>query len=119
MPYDDRLDGPASPIKGTRSDFAGRALRHFSDFILPGAEGGAPDHHSRAVRKAMEEWPFPSMVERRRLTDEEILSLLNEHWEAARGSTSALLRLFRDQLNVACEQGRFAALARQVRAELS
>ncbi len=119
MPYDDRLDGSASPIRGTRSDFAGRALRHFSDFILPGAEGDTPDRHNCAVRKAMEEWPFPSMVERRRLTDDEILSLLYEHWEAARGSTSALLRVFRDQLNVACEQGRFATLARQVRAELS
>lgn len=119
MPYDDRLDGPASPIKGTRSDFAGRALRHFSDYILPGAEGDTSDRHSQAVREAMEEWPFPSMVERQRLSDDEILALLHEHWEAARGSTSALLRVFRDQLNVACEQGRFAALARQVRAELS
>ena len=119
MPYDDRLDGPASPIKGTRSDFAGRALRHFSDYILPGAEGDTPDRHSSAVRKAMEGWPFPSMVERQRLTDDEILSLLHAHWEAARGSTSVLLRVFRDQLNVACEQGRFASLARRVRAELS
>jgi hypothetical protein len=119
MPYDDRLDGPASPIKGTRSDFAGRALRHFSDYILPGAEDGLPDQHIGAVRKTMEDWPFPSMAARQRLTDDEILALLHEHWEAARGSSSALLRVFRDQLNVACEQGRFASLARQVRAELS
>lgn len=117
MPYDDRLDGPASPIKGTRSDFAGRALRHFADYILPGAEDELAEQHSYAVRNAMEGWPFPSMVERQRLTDDQILALLRQHWTATKGSTSVLLRVFRDQLNVACEQGRFASLARQVRAE--
>ena len=33
MPYDDRLDGPDSPIKGTRSDFAPRAMRHFVEMV--------------------------------------------------------------------------------------
>jgi hypothetical protein len=117
MPYDDRLDGPASPIKGTRSDFAGRALRHFSETILPGAEDRSAEEHSSAIRYAMEVWPFPSSFERRRLNDDEIRLLLHEHWEASRGGTSALLRVFRDHLNIACEQGRFAALARQVRRE--
>jgi hypothetical protein len=117
MPYDDRLDGPASPIKGTRSDFAGRALRHFSETILPSAEDRAAEEHASAVRHAMEGWPFPSLFERRRLSDDEIRLLLHEHWEASRGGTSALLRVFRDDLNIACEQGRFAALARQVRME--
>lgn len=117
MPYDDRLDGQESPVRGTRSDFAGRALRHFSNYILPGLEGGSLDRHSGAVLRAIESWSFPSTIERQRLTDGEILELLRQHWGAARGSTSVLLRVFRDQLNVACEQGRFAGLARQVRKE--
>ena len=118
MPYDDRLDGPESPIKGTRSDFAARALRHFSVHILPGTLEGGAERHRTDVRSAIADWSYPSVVERQRLTDDEILVLLKEHWEQARGSTSVLLRVFRDQLNVACEQGRFAALARRVRSEL-
>ena len=44
-------------------------------------------------------------------------SKMREHWDAVGGSSSRLLRLFRDDLNIACEQGRFAALARVIRAE--
>ena len=117
MPYDDRLDGPESLIRGTRSDFAGRALRHFSDYVLPGTEDFSAQEHRRSVELAMAGWSFPVSVERGRLNDDQILGLLNKHWEEARGSTSVLLRLFRDKLNVACEQSRFATLARRVRME--
>lgn len=117
MPYDDRLDGPESPVRGTRSDFAGRALRHFSDYVLPGTEDFSAQEHRKSVELAMAGWSFPVSVERGRLSDDQILDLLNKHWEEARGSTSVLLRLFRDTLKVACEQSRFATLARRVRME--
>jgi hypothetical protein len=117
MPYDDRLDGPDSSVRGTRSDFAGRALRHFSDFVLPGTEGYSAQDHRKSVEFAIAGWSFPIGVARLRLDDDQILDLLNKHWVEAKGSTSLLLRLFRDKLNVACEQSRFAALARRVRME--
>ena len=117
MPYDDRLDGPQSLVRGTRSDFAGRSLRHFTDYVLPGTEDFTAQQHRKSVELAMAGWSFPISVERGRLSDDQILDLLNKHWEEARGSTSVLLRLFRDKLNVACEQSRFATLARHVRME--
>ena len=117
MPYDDRLDGPESLVRGTRSDFAGRALRHFSDYVLPGTEDFSAQEHRKSVELAMAGWSFPVSVERGRLSDDQILGLLNKHWEETRGSTSVLLRLFRDTLKVACEQSRFATLARRVRME--
>src|SRR5436190_130322 len=59
----------------------------------------------------------PARVARARHDDESLRALLHQHWEAAGGSSSRLLRLFRDQLHIACEQGRFATLAREVRTE--
>jgi hypothetical protein len=116
MPYDDRLDGPDSPIKGARSDFAPRALRHFVELIAPSKrEGASAKEHSDAVGRTLQAWRFPQEVERVRKDDSEIVRLLEAHWDDANGSTSRLLRLFRDELKISCEQGRFAVLARQVR----
>lgn len=116
MPYDDRLDGPDSTIKGARSDFAPRALRHFAELIAPSSqEVASAKEHSDAVVRTLQGWDFPQNVERVRKDDGEIVQLLEVHWGEADGSTSKLLRLFRDELKISCEQGRFAALARQVR----
>lgn len=120
MPYDDRLDGPDSPIRGTRGDFAGRALRHFAEHVIEteGKDRSAAQHGAQ-VEAALAEWRMPERFERMRHDDATLVDLLQEHWDSEKGSSSRLLRRFRDQLNIACEQGRFAALARQVRAERS
>lgn len=115
MPYDDRLDGPDSPVRGTRSDFAGRALRHFADHILSGDGSGDADEHASCVATAIDDWAYPERHERTRLDDPALSRLIAEHWDAHGGSSSKLLPFFRRELNIACEQGRFAALAREVR----
>lgn len=117
MPYDDRLDGLDSPIRGTRGDFAARALHHFARDILPANPTGSADDHADAISVAQQGWAPPEKVERHRLDDEGILDLIRRHWDDERGSSSRLLRRLRDQLYVSCEQGRFANLARRVRAE--
>lgn len=117
MPYDDRLDGPDSPIRGTRSDFAGRAVRHFAGIIEPGNEAASPSEHAAAVSAALTDWRLPSKINRVRHNDPTMLELIRKHWDAEQGSSSRLLRRFRDQLGIACEQGRFAGLARIVRGE--
>lgn len=118
MRYDDRLDGPGSSLRGTRSDFAQRALRHFVDHVLPADPDGSADDHGRAVDAALKGWPFPSIPPRSRHDDEVLRGLLREHWDSANGRSSALLRIFRDDLHIACEQGRFAKLVREMRGEM-
>lgn len=113
MPYDDRLDGPDSPVRGTRSDFAGRALRHFAGLEIVGSV--ATD--AAAVTAAIGGWRWPAKHDRARHDDAALLDLIRKHWMSVGGSSSRLLRLFRDDLGIACEQSRFAALARQVREE--
>jgi hypothetical protein len=113
MPYDDRLDGPDSGLRGTRSDFAARAMRHF---VSLGAAGSVIED-AAAVEAALAGWRMSPKFERIRHDNAEILTLIRKHWDEVGGSSSKLLRLFRDDLGIACEQARFAGLARQVRGE--
>lgn len=117
MPYDDRLDGLDSPVRGTRGDFAGRALCHFAESIVSEGDTRPAAEHGAAVAAALDGWRMPARFDRKRLDDASVLTLVREHWDAERGSTARLLRHLRDGLGVACEQGRFADLARQVRGE--
>ena len=115
MPYDDRLNGPDSPVRGTQSDFAGRALRHFADHILAEADARDAAEHAAAVIAAIANWSLPERHDRVRHDDPTLRTLIAEHWEFMGGSSSKLLPFFRRELNIACEQGRFAALVREVR----
>jgi hypothetical protein len=117
MPYDDRLDGPDSTNRGTRSDFAGRALRHFAELTRGEPQGHSAAEHAAKVSATLDGWRMPAKVARIRHDDAALLDLIRAHWDAERGSSSRLLRRFRDDLGIACEQGRFAKLAREVRSE--
>jgi hypothetical protein len=115
MPYDNRLEGPDSPIKGTRSDFSGRALHHFAKFVHERGDARSAEEHADAVSAAQAGWRPAPHFERIRHDDDALKALIAKHWGEANGSSSRLLRVFRDELNIACEQGRFAALVRDVR----
>lgn len=114
MPYDERLDGPGSPIPGTISDFSSRALRHFADAILTPGDRRSLAEHAQVVRNAVEKWQKPERPARLRLEDEAILSIIRNHWDDPKGMSLPRLR---GEFNVACEQGRYAGLARIIRSE--
>jgi hypothetical protein len=110
LPYNDRLDGPDSPIRGTRTDFSSRAMRHFIEAILPEHQTATLDHHKDAVNRALSTWRRPKPVSRSPKTDGEIVDLIKKNWTAIGGQSSRGLRYLRDEERVACEQGRFRAL---------
>ncbi|GFZ99972.1 hypothetical protein [Sphingobium fuliginis] len=114
MPYDERLDGPDSSIPGTISDFSSRAARHFADVILLPNDTRSLAEHAREVRNAVASWRKPERPARLRLEDTAILEILRAHWNDAKGMS---LRRLRGEFNVACEQGRYAGLARIIRSE--
>lgn len=117
MPYDDRFDGADSPNPGTRADFASRAARHFVEEILSGRSKGSTEQHRADVEQALAGRTSVERPVRTRATDEEITTLLRRHWKAAHGQTARLLRVLRDDLGIACEQGRLSRLAQAVRRE--
>jgi hypothetical protein len=118
MPYDDRLDGPDSPLRGTRGDFAGRAAHHFVREIVAVHPNGSAVQHSEAVSASLAGLSSPPIYERTRLDDDRLAWVIRENWDKAGGQSTKLLRLLRDDLNIACEQGRFLGLVRRVRGEL-
>jgi hypothetical protein len=117
MPYDDRLDGVDSPHRGTRANFAARAMRHFVVSILPTHNTQSAPQHAAAVIAALSTWRNPAPTRGQRKTDAELREILRTNWEAVGGRSTLMLRLLRDELGVACEQRRFANLFRDLRTE--
>ena len=116
MPYDERLEGLAA-YSGTRSDFPQRALRHFVTIL----EGHTMPLETarRQVHEAMCALRKPTMPERERKTDDEIIALLRQNWDRFNGSATALLRFLRDEALVSCEQSRFRSLRQNLLTELN
>ncbi|EQB0418333.1 hypothetical protein ACYAFH_001164 [Pseudomonas aeruginosa] len=106
MPYDERLE--SSHLAGTRADFPQRAMRHFVELVA--RPNNSPNVDYQAVAEAMSALTLPGAIKRRRVSDEEVKTLLKEAWDAHKGSSSRLLRYLRDDALVACEQSRFRSL---------
>ena len=114
MPYDHRFDGPDNPSQGTRTDFASRALHHFSRALKEGALEGRDCVRDGAIIEALlAGWRPPTTPSRERQTDEEIVSFIDRNWQVVDGRSARMLRFLRDS-GLACEQGRFSNLFRQV-----
>lgn len=110
MPYDNRFDGPDSPVAGTRSDFAARAMWHFAETVLKAKPKGSASDHAKAVKRILSPLRHQSIPTRSRHSDEELLEVINQHLESTGGAASRMLRLLRDDLGIACEQSRLSRL---------
>ena len=116
MPYDVRLDGPDSPIRGTKSDFAQRAMRHFLENVAPKGETD-PGRDAEVVLECLRPMKRPARPTRTRMTDSEITAVMRREFEKVRGLSSEMLPHLRRTLGIACEQGRFSRLFRDLKSE--
>jgi hypothetical protein len=110
MPYDGRFDGSGSPIPGTRGDFAQRSLAHFVATILSRHPKADFDGHAEAAERLLAKLRPHKVLKRTKQSDAEITALIHRHWDDAHGQSSRMLRYLRDNLGIACEQGRFRNL---------
>ena len=113
MPYDGRLDGPDSLLPGTKSDFASRALKHFSG-IVSTSEYQMVEYDRTAVERSLDGMRYPEIARRARKIDAEVQTTLLNAWRALGGNRGRLLRHLRDDMQIACEQSRFSRLAREL-----
>lgn len=117
MPYDVRLNGLDSPIRGTMSDFATRALHHYARGLKDGQiMGCSRDDDRRSISNTLQNWSIPEIPVRRKMSDDDVISFVLENWNATKGRSGASLRLLRDSGN-ACEQSRFKDLFKLAEAE--
>ena len=119
IPYDERFDGPDSPNPGTRADFSQRVTRHFIENILSKNPHSTPTEHANSVLNTLSKMRQPSKFNRTQKTDDQIKVLIIKNWETAKGSGARSLRILRDQESVACEQGRFANLFREIKTRIT
>ena len=118
LPYDRRLDGPDSTNPGTGSDFLGRAAAHFLGLLKSSDDSdGGIDSHKEMVENALGSMRPAERRQGRSLPDDAITAILRSELANATLGSNQLLRRFRDELGIACEQSRFKRLYAGVRAE--
>lgn len=106
-PYDERLN---VIFPGTRSDFAQRAMLHFTRSIATRPSKGREADFA-AVTSALRNLRLPKTIRRPRLSDEEIVALISKRLRMQSGAARMLATLRHDE-GVACEQSRFGRLYR-------
>ena len=106
-PYDERLN---TVFPGTRSDFAQRALLHFARSVAIKPSGGREDDYA-AVSSTLKNLKAPRLIQRPRLSDEQILAIIKKRLRKQSGAVQMLAKL-RHEDGVACEQSRFGRLYR-------
>jgi len=114
MPYDTRINDPIC-CPGTMSDFAQRATLHFVKNVWCNARHESAEYHAAEIIKLMEGLIMPTVPKRKQLTDAEVINEISLNWDRAEGYSTRMLRILRDDLQVACEQKRFSILFKQVR----
>lgn len=114
MPYDSRLDGKKSPIRGTESDFPQRAGRHFIELALRTRTKPTPERDRAMVLRALRGWPYKEPIVRSKLPEAQLRRVVKKVLREAGGHWSVALRTLRDDLGIACEQGRFQKMCRDI-----
>lgn len=106
-PYTEVFDSEDSPLRGTKSEFAQRTHADF----LKRLKDCSIDDAIKSVEKDMKTWRKPVKLNNKKLTDIEIIQKINDH-AAKFASVNRLRQYFRHELNIACEEKRFAKLYR-------
>ena len=114
IPYDNRIDGLSSPIKGTESDFPQRAARHFVEVLLKNPQTDSPENHLKLVSQAMKGWAPRTIPHRTRLSDAGLRKAIRHLLRKANGSWTRALRMLRDDMEIACEEKRFRSICREI-----
>ena len=107
LSYDERLHGI---IPGTRTDFAQRALFHFSTEVLVHHPTANAAEHSRCVQAALQGKKAVATVDRARLPDDRIIDAITQRLNAGESGIQRTLRALRHKDGIGCEQARFSRL---------
>ena len=118
MPYNERLNSPESPLRGTRSDFPQRAAHHFVKYILIKHRSADNKRHAKMVTASLNHMQFPENIQRKRVSDLEIMNLIIKNWSPCEGKSAMTLRILRDKELIACEQKRFTKISDQVKRQM-
>ena len=106
MPYNEVFDGPEGSLRGTNRDFAQRS---HADFLRRLELYNNFDKAFCSVEHDMKNWIPPIKHNNTKKTDEEISNFIQMYKSEFRNEKE-LLRYFRYELKIACEEKRFKKL---------
>jgi hypothetical protein len=109
MPYDNRLNGPDTPIPGTELDFPHRAAISFLKLVRQDKGSNSIASHSRRVRLSLSRLRPAKKHNRERLSDARVRAAIKKLKDETNSMATAL-KLLRSRHQVACEQQRFRKL---------
>jgi hypothetical protein len=109
MPYDSRLNGPDTPVRGTELDFPHRAAISFLKLVRQDKKPDSAAGHARRVRLSLSKLRPVKKHNRRRMPDARVRAVIKR----LKGQTNSMatgLKLLRNHYRIACEQQRFRKL---------
>jgi hypothetical protein len=110
MPYDARLNDPASGAPGSQATFAQRAAVHFLRLIAQDTRRRGVESHAALVQRSLKTLQAPRRARRKQVSDARLRSIIKRYMCKAVQSPSGALRAIREQHRLACEQSRFRRL---------
>jgi hypothetical protein len=117
LPYDERLEGSSSP--GTRVNFPQRALMHYVKHIRPRSDGLLATDAALVEAELCKLRRPERLRNQQRVDNETMKKLIGRAMPIVGGNGGRILAYIRHVDGVSCEQQRFAAIYRTLRAEQS
>ena len=110
-PYTENFDGPDGVLRGTNRDFAQRC---HADFLTRYNKFNNIEQTLESIKVDMKKWRSPVKHKNKKTTDEEIVKLIKKYIPSYNNYRD-LLRYFRYDLKIACEERRFKNLFLQIK----
>ena len=110
-PYTENFDGPDGVLRGTNRDFSQRC---HADFLTRYNKFNSIGQTLESIEVDMKKWRSPVKHKNKKTTDEEIVKLIKKYIPSYNNYRD-LLRYFRYDLKIACEERRFKNLFLQIK----
>jgi hypothetical protein len=115
LPYDpSKFDGPDSENNGIKNDYPRRVMRHYVEHILCQLRGPNFEQESKLVEEYLSNKTPQKILNNKKYTDDYIIEKIKDYKKEDYPTHRILLKHFRHDLNIACEDSRFKALFHEV-----
>jgi len=115
LPYDSSIfDGPDSENNGIKNDYPRRVMRHYVEKILSQINRPNLEQESKLVEEYLSNKTPQKILKNKKYSDAFIIEKIKDYKREAYPTHRILLKHFRHDLNIACEESRFKTLFREV-----
>lgn len=114
LPYDSSFDGPDSENNGIKNDYPRRVLRHYVEQIISQLKEPDFKEESKMVRAYLSEKAPQKILKNKSFPDDYIIEKIKDYKSESYPTHRKLLKHFRHDLGIACEESRFKTLFHEV-----